>query len=104
MSCTMQRKCACEEFIEALASVLPPVAPCALLAVLLALLSSSNFWWSDSRVLRRLQQEEPSVVRIVSVERHLWSPPVFMVESESGAREAYLLETDVMQRSYFFRR
>lgn len=74
------------------------------IAVVLVLLSASNFWWSNARVLSRLQREEPSVQRIISVERHLASPPIYTVELEGGVREAYLLETDIIQRSYFFRR
>jgi hypothetical protein len=99
-----QASCPSDNFLEYLGRVLPPIAPCALIAVLLVLLSSSNFWWSDSRVLSRLRRKEPSVQRIVDVKRSLFGPPVYTVVYADGSQDAFLLETDAIQRSYFFRR
>lgn len=104
MSHSNDSSCPCEVFFEYLDRVIPPIAPCGLAAMLLVLLSSSNFWWSESRVLSRLQRVEPGVQRIVGAQHRLFGSPIFTVEYRGGKREVFLLETDMIQRSYFFRR
>jgi hypothetical protein len=94
----------CDDFLEIFGrmfAALPLAIPGGILLVLLA---SSNFWWTNDRVLGRLRVVEPEVLRIVSVQRNIWNPNLFAVEFKNGTRENYILDTDVRQHAYFWRR